>query len=620
MNVGKYQIRARYLVIAAVLVGIFVIASPKTEPAPDEWFEIVPEMHIGTTEFINAEGSGDGTPHSLIEVSTSTYFRFTLEEPSSEHYDSLQAFIVKEPIYGIVPLNPYLNQTELAEIGITVDSFPAEAMWQASVSKEGSTEPHTTGRVEDFLLAGTDLPYKEPLRLYVVLLSSSAPTDRSAFAYVYDIVIRERDALDFTVTSFFDRQPAKPFLDGFYSILDGLGVSEDIQDSLAQFISLIGVTHLSLGQFAMLVVGLVLIYLAVAKDIEPVLLLPIGFGALLVNLPLAGMMDVYNKEGLLYMLYASGVLTELFPILIFIGIGAMTDFGPLLERPKMLVFGAAGQFGIFFTLMLALILQSTGILPVLREGFALKEASSIAIIGAADGPSAIYLTAEFAPHMIGPVVVAAYSYMALVPLIQRPVMKLLTTEKERKIRMEFSTREISRKTRIMFPIIVALVTSLIAPLATPLIGSLMLGNLLREAGVVDRLRNAAENEIPNTVTLLLGISVGATMNAQSFLTVQTVVILVLGVFAFMSATAAGVILGKIYSVLTGGKLNPLVGACGISAFPMSARVVASVAREADPENFLIYHAMASNTGGQLGSVVATGMLLLLVPYFAPFLG
>ncbi|MFQ5980894.1 MAG: sodium ion-translocating decarboxylase subunit beta [Candidatus Heimdallarchaeota archaeon] len=364
----------------------------------------------------------------------------------------------------------------------------------------------------------------------------------------------------------------------------------------------------------MVIVGLILIYLAIAKEFEPLLLLPIGFGCILVNIPLAGMMnDGSNGEsvGPLYHLYEAGILTELFPILIFIGIGAMTDFTPLLKRPKVLILGATAQFGIFFTLIMALQLQSAGLI----DG-GLEVAASIAIIGAADGPSAIFLTTKFAPEKLGPITVCAYSYMAMVPLIQPPLIKILTSEKERLTRMPYDIGpDPSQTAKIMFPISVTIITCSIAPMATPLMGSLMLGNIFRESGVVDRLAKSSEQELTNIVTILLGITIGATMQAKQFLTIETLVIFVLGLVAFATATATGVFFGKAAYLGSRGSINPMIGACGISAFPMSARVIHKMGLDEDPHNFLIGHTMAVNTGGQIGSVVATGMLLLLIPLF-----
>jgi len=348
----------------------------------------------------------------------------------------------------------------------------------------------------------------------------------------------------------------------------------------------------------MIGIGGVLIYLAIAKDYEPVLLLPIGFGAILTNLPLTG---ISGEHGLLGIMYKAGIETELFPLLIFIGVGAMTDFGPLLENPKMAFLGAAGQFGIFGTLMLALSL-----------GFNMNEAASIGIIGAIDGPTAIYVSTKLAPHLLGPIAVAAYSYMSLVPIIQPPVMRLLTTPAERKVRMPYSQHEVSKTTRVLFPIIVTIVVSLIAPVASPLIATLMFGNLMRESGVVERLSQSAQNEIANVATIFLGLTIGATMTGDGFMRLDTLLILVMGLLAFILDTAGGVLFGKLLYVLSGKKFNPLIGAAGISAFPMSARIVQRVGQDYDFENFLLMHAMGANTAGQLGSVMAGGIVLALL--------
>lgn len=348
----------------------------------------------------------------------------------------------------------------------------------------------------------------------------------------------------------------------------------------------------------MIGVGSLLIYLAIAKHYEPLLLLPIGFGAILANLPLT---DITEGDGFLAVMREAGVANELFPLLIFIGIGAMIDFGPLLENPKIALLGAAGQLGIYVTLMLALLLN-----------FPMNEAASIGIIGAVDGPTAIYVTNKLAPELLGAVAVAAYSYMSLVPIIQPPVMRLMTTDKERKVRMPYTQRKISRTARILFPIIVTLVISLLSPQASPLIATLMLGNLLRESRVVDRLSDAAQNEITNVTTLFLGLAIGGTMNGNAFIRVETLYILAIGLFAFVMDTFGGVLFGKLMYVLSGKKFNPLIGAAGISAFPMSARIVQRVGQEYDYDNYLLMHAMGANTAGQLGSVIAGGVLLALV--------
>ena len=348
----------------------------------------------------------------------------------------------------------------------------------------------------------------------------------------------------------------------------------------------------------MLAVRGLLIYLAIAKDYEPVLLLPIGFGAILANLPLTG---ITAKDGFLGVMYNFGIATELFPLFIFIGIGAMTDFGPLLEDPKMALLGAAGQLGIFATLMIALLF-----------GFNLNEAASIGIIGAIDGPTAIYVSSKLAPHLLGPITVCAYSYMSLVPIIQPPVMRLLTNKAERTVRMPYSKKEVSRTVRILFPIVVTILVSLIAPKASPLIASLMFGNLLRESLAVERLNEAAQKELTNLTTLFLGLVIGSTMEGVAFLKVTTLAILALGLGAFVLDTAGGIFFGKIMYLLSGKKFNPLIGAAGISAFPMSARIVQRFAAEEDFENFILMHAMGSNAAGQLASVVAGGVVLALL--------
>lgn len=352
------------------------------------------------------------------------------------------------------------------------------------------------------------------------------------------------------------------------------------------------------GNALMIIVGLVLIYLAIVKEYEPVLLLPIGFGCILANL---GMAASAEGVGFLSVLYRAGIQSELFPLLIFVGVGGMIDFSPLLAQPHLAMLGAAGQFGIYGTLILATLI-----------GFNLEEAASIGVIGAIDGPTAIYVASKLAPGMLAPIAVAAYSYMSLVPIIQPPVMKLLTTRKERLIRMEYSPKPISKKALIIFPIAVTIVISLLAPTAAPLIAALMLGNLLKESGVVDRLNKSAQNEIINISTLFLGLTIGGTMTAVSFLNWNTLFILGLGLLAFILDTAAGVMFGKFMSLITGGKINPLIGACGISAFPMAGRLSAKMAQDEDFENFILMHAMGSNTAGQLGSVIAGGLLLTLV--------
>jgi len=357
-----------------------------------------------------------------------------------------------------------------------------------------------------------------------------------------------------------------------------------------------GVVSITIWQIVMLVIASVLLYLGIKKGYEPLLLVPIGFGAILVNIPLADMM---GKDGFLRFFYDAGVLTEVFPLLIFIGIGSMTDFQPLLQNPKIILLGAAGQFGIFLTLLLALAL-----------GFDKLDAVAVAIIGACDGPTAIYVSSKFAPHMLGAVSVAAYSYMALVPLIQPPIMRALTTEKERQIVMGAAKLEpISKTTKIVFPIAVTIFASILAPKGAPLIGTIMLGNLLRESGVVERLKSASENEIANIVTLLLGLCIGATMEADKFLKAQTLLILGLGFIAISLDTVVGLLFGKLMCAMTGGKVNPLIGAAGISAFPMAARVVQAQGQKYNKKSYLLMHAMSANAGGQIGSVIAAAVML-----------
>jgi oxaloacetate decarboxylase beta subunit len=367
---------------------------------------------------------------------------------------------------------------------------------------------------------------------------------------------------------------------------------------------LAGLADFNWANALMLAIGGALIYLAIAKEYEPVLLLPIGFGCILANLG----MSAYDEGSFLRVIYEAGIETELLPLLIFIGVGAMIDFRPLLAQPRMALLGAAGQFGIFGTLLLASAL-----------GFPLNEAASIGVIGAIDGPTAIFVTTKLAPHLLGPIAVAAYSYMSLIPIIQPPIMRLMTTRRERLIRMEYAPRPVSRLTVIAFPIIVTVIISLIAPSAAPLIAALMLGNLLREAAVVERLSKAAQNEIINIATLFLGLAIGATMTAEKFLydpvtgiQWQTLMVLGLGLLAFVVDTAAGLLFGKLMAFATGGKVNPLIGACGISAFPMAGRLSAKMALEEDPNNFILMHAMGANTAGQLASVIAGGVLLALV--------
>ncbi len=402
---------------------------------------------------------------------------------------------------------------------------------------------------------------------------------------------------------------------------------------------LAGFTSIDIKMIVMYAIGLTLIVLAIKKNYEPMLLLPIGFGAILVNLPqsvvkyasIASEPDLFVtnfvrdnpgseylfknyifeggqafkfEPGILQILLDSGILTELFPVLIFIGIGAMIDFTPLFKNPVMIFFGAAAQFGIFATMLVAILLK-----------FDLKTASAIGIIGAADGPTAIYVASKFAKDYFGPISVAAYSYMSLVPIIQPPVIKLLTTKKERMIRMEYKEERVSRFVLIAFPISVTIIAGIVAPISVPLVGSLMFGNLIRECGVLERLSQAAQNELSNLVTLLLGITIGSTMLADNFLRGETLLILGMGLVAFVFDTAGGVMFAKFLNLFRRreNKFNPMIGAAGISAFPMSARVIQKMAQKEDPTNFVLMQAVSANVSGQLGSIIAGGLILALVP-------
>jgi len=364
-----------------------------------------------------------------------------------------------------------------------------------------------------------------------------------------------------------------------------------------------GIANFEWGQVLMIGVGLLLLWLAIVKKFEPLLLVPIGFGAVLSNVPVAG---ISGPDGMLGMIYHVGIETGIFPLLIFMGVGALTDFGALIAMPRTLLLGAAAQFGIFTTLIGALALNY-----VPGFEFSLADAAAIGIIGGADGPTAIFLASKLAPDLLGAIAVAAYSYMALVPIIQPPIMRLLTTKAERKVKMQ-QLRHVSRTEKIIFPLIVLLLCIIFLPTAVPLIGMLTFGNLLRECGVVDRLSNASQNEIINTVTIFLGLAVGSKLSAEKFLHVETLGILVLGMLAFGIGTAAGVLMGKLMHRLSGGKINPLIGAAGVSAVPMAARVVNKVGLEADHHNYLLMHAMGPNVAGVIGSAVAAGILLAIV--------
>lgn len=374
-------------------------------------------------------------------------------------------------------------------------------------------------------------------------------------------------------------------------------------ESLQTLIDSTGLVHFTLGQIVMMLVGVVLLFLAIAKGFEPLLLLPIGFGAILTNIPLAGMGE---PGGVLYIFYEMGIASGLFPLLIFLGVGAMTDFSALIANPRMLFLGAAAQFGIFATLFGAIALNWV---PGLS--FTMKEASAIAIIGGADGPTAIFLASRLAPDLLGAIAVAAYSYMALVPLIQPPIMRALTSVEERRIQMT-QLRVVSKREKVVFPLLLLLLTILLLPTAAPLIGMFCLGNLMKECGVVERLSKTAQNELINIITIFLGLAVGSRLSADKFLTTQTLGILVLGMIAFAIGTAAGVLMAKLMNKLSRQPINPLIGSAGVSAVPMAARVSNKLGLEADPHNFLLMHAMGPNVAGVIGSAVAAGILLALV--------
>lgn len=405
----------------------------------------------------------------------------------------------------------------------------------------------------------------------------------------------------------------------------------NLGESLNTFFSNMGFANFIWQQIVMILIGCILLYLAIVKKYEPLLLVPIAFGMILTNLPGAGLMqgplellnlveagegaqqgtnyivshaDGYQNGGLLYYLY-QGVKLGIYPPLIFLGVGAMTDFGPLIANPKSLILGAAAQIGIFVAFIGALLLSN-----IFDLGFGAREASSIGIIGGADGPTAIYVTSKLAPALLGPIAVAAYSYMALVPVIQPPFMKLLTTKKERTIVMK-QLREVSKTEKVIFPIVVTIFISLLLPSAAPLVGMLMLGNLFRECLVTERLNKTAQNELINIVTIFLGVTVGATAVGKEFLSPTTLVIIALGLIAFIFGTCGGVLLGKLMCKLSGGKINPLIGSAGVSAVPMAARVSQKVGQEANPKNFLLMHAMGPNVAGVIGSAVAAGVLLSL---------
>lgn len=351
-------------------------------------------------------------------------------------------------------------------------------------------------------------------------------------------------------------------------------------------------------------IGALLIWLAIKKEMEPTLLLPMGFGAILVNLPLSGAITQGAEAGPIDVLFNAGIANELFPLLLFIGIGAMIDFTPLLSNPKMLLFGAAAQFGIFFTLCLATFF-----------GFELNDAASIGIIGAADGPTSIFVAQYFHSKYTGAIMVAAYSYMALVPIIQPPVIKFITTRKERLIRMDYNPQAVSKTTKILFPVVITAVAGLVAPKSVALVGFLMFGNLIRECGVLGSLSKTAQNELANLVTIMLGLSISTRMQASEFIQLETLMIMGLGLIAFVFDTVGGVFFAKFLNLFLKKKINPMVGAAGISAFPMSSRVVNKIGLEEDPQNYLLMHAVGTNVSGQIASVIAGGLIVTLVPLF-----
>ena len=368
--------------------------------------------------------------------------------------------------------------------------------------------------------------------------------------------------------------------------------------SLLSLFKTAGFIYLTPGMMVMWGIAFILIYLAIAKDYEPLLLLPIGFGILLANLPLAGLMEPH--EGLLWRFYHYGIQWEIIPPLIFLGLGALTDFGPLLANPRLIFLGAGAQAGVYLTFFAAHAM-----------GFDLKEAATIGIIGGADGPTTIFLAAKLAPHMLGTCAVAAYSYMALVPIIQPPIMRLLTSKSERLIKMKKS-RKVSALEKKLFPIVATIVIILLVPASAPLIAMFMVGNLFREAKVVERLTHAAQNELMNIVTIFLGLPVGATMNAENFLKPQVIIVFFLGLFAFMISTATGILLAKLMNLFSKNKINPLLGAAGVSAVPMAARVVHKVGAEANKKNYLLMYAMGPNVAGVIGTVIAAGIFLTLL--------
>lgn len=379
-----------------------------------------------------------------------------------------------------------------------------------------------------------------------------------------------------------------------------------ILESLESFWLSTGIANLSWGQLVMIGIGFLLIYLAIARKFEPLLLVPIGFGGILSNVPIA---DIAGASGFIGQIYNMGIATSLFPLFIFIGVGALTDFGPLLANPKTALLGAAAQFGIFTTLIGAVALSNLDFID-----FSLADAASIGIIGGADGPTAIFLASKLSPELLGAIAIAAYSYMALVPIIQPPIMRLLTSPRERAIKME-QLRHVSKTERILFPLAVVGICIVLLPTATPLIGALMFGNLVKECGVTERLLSAAQNEFMNIVTILLGLAIGSKLQAATFLTLETIGILLLGLIAFAIGTASGILLAKLMNSMSKKPINPLIGAAGVSAVPMAARVANKIGQESNPNNYLLMHAMGPNVAGVIGSAVAAGVLLSVVSLF-----
>ena len=370
-----------------------------------------------------------------------------------------------------------------------------------------------------------------------------------------------------------------------------------------------GLMNFTWQQAVMMLIGIALMWLGIKKEYEPTLLVPMGLGTILVNFPFSGIItQPGGPEGALDVLFEAGIATELFPLLIFIGIGAMIDFGPLLQNPFMMLFGAAAQLGIFLTAIVVVLVSGLVFVPEFMH-FTLEEAASIGIIAAADGPTSIFVADELAPALLAPITVAAYSYMALVPIIQPPVIKALTSKKERQIHMKYEPKSVSKTAKILFPLVITFVAGFVAPMSLPLIGFLMFGNLLRECGVLDTLSNTAQNELVNIVSILLGLTIAAKMTAGEFLNVKTLLVIAFGLLGFVFDTAGGVLFAKILNLFRKEKINPMVGACGISAFPMSSRVIQKMATDEDPKNFILMHAAGSNVSGQIASVVAGGLLL-----------